>query len=157
MADDSYNEDFEPDWHAEAVKLTAQLAELQLKLEAAEAALRASRVAGRRQKASEADVDEAKRAEAADEAMAHSPLLETAFDSITLHDQVASGGFGAVHRASWHGATVAAKRLFDPVITDQLRAEFQTEVRILSRLRHPNIVQFLCVALTTLGFSDFRL
>ena len=32
------------------------------------------------------------------------------------------------------------------MITDQLRAEFTNEVQLLSRMRHPNVVQFLaCV------------
>jgi serine/threonine protein kinase len=60
-----------------------------------------------------------------------------------MGDHVASGGFGCVYRASWNGCLVAVKRLFDPLITDELRAEFANEVRVLSRLRHPNIVQFL--------------
>jgi hypothetical protein len=149
MADDYDNEAFEPDHAAENSVLRSQLQSLQAQLqtaqtaaESAEAALRAVRVAGRRQKTVE-DA-ESRRTDACDDDAASAALIETPFTSIELQgEQMANGGFGAVHKAQWHGATVAVKKLFDPLITDELRAEFRTEVKILSRLRHPNIVQFL--------------
>ena len=141
MADEYDNEAFEPDYAAENAVLKTQLAESRAQTAAAESALRATRVAGRRQQQQQQQPQPA--AEAADDALLLAQF-EIAFDTLELHaDQAASGGFGAVHRGTWHGAPVAVKRLFDANITDELRAEFHTEVRILSRLRHPNVVQFL--------------
>jgi serine/threonine protein kinase len=38
---------------------------------------------------------------------------------------------------------VAVKKIFDPVITDELLEEMRNEVIMLSFLRHPNIVQLM--------------
>lgn len=57
------------------------------------------------------------------------------------------GSFGQVHRGKWHGTPVAVKIL--KVDTSQSGreeeavAEFQREVAMLSRLRHPNICLFM--------------
>jgi serine/threonine protein kinase len=40
-------------------------------------------------------------------------------------------------KAKFRGTTVAIKKVFDPVITDDLLAEMQNEARMLSILRHP--------------------
>jgi len=41
---------------------------------------------------------------------------------------------------------VAIKIIFDPVITDDLLSEITNEVRMLSILRHPNIVMLMGVS-----------
>jgi len=58
-----------------------------------------------------------------------------------------SGGFAAVVRASWFGAELALKRIINPnVVDEENMREFENEVNVLARLRHPNIV--MLVALT---------
>lgn len=42
-------------------------------------------------------------------------------------------------QGQWRGTPVAIKKIFDPVITDELLEEIQNEIRMLSLLRHPNI------------------
>jgi sterile alpha motif and leucine zipper-containing kinase AZK len=37
------------------------------------------------------------------------------------------------------------KKIFDPVITEELRAEFENEVRMLRKLRHPHVVTLMAV------------
>eukprot|EP00884_Botryococcus_braunii_P007239 jgi/Botrbrau1/16516/Bobra.0275s0004.1 len=69
-----------------------------------------------------------------------------------------SGAFGQVYKASWHGTDVAVKVLKDEHSDLLLEGErdedikrhkaeqeqqFQNEARLLSNLRHPNIVNFL--------------
>merc|ERR1711879_271552 len=55
------------------------------------------------------------------------------------------GGFCSVHTATWRGTPCAVKKIFDPVITEELRAEFENEVRMLRRMRHPNVVTIMAV------------
>lgn len=66
-------------------------------------------------------------------------------DEVELGSQIAQGGFSSVHRAVWHGTPCAIKKIFDPVITEELRAEFENEVRMLRRLRHPHVVTLMAV------------
>jgi len=66
-------------------------------------------------------------------------------EDVAHGSQIAQGGFSCVHHGTWRCTPVAVKKIFDPVITEELRAEFETEVRMLSRLRHPNIVTLMAV------------
>eukprot|EP00811_Abedinium_folium_P033432 NODE_6396_length_1675_cov_15.799096.p1 GENE.NODE_6396_length_1675_cov_15.799096~~NODE_6396_length_1675_cov_15.799096.p1 ORF type:complete len:439 (+),score=89.36 NODE_6396_length_1675_cov_15.799096:135-1451(+) len=66
-------------------------------------------------------------------------------DEVELGDQIAQGGFAIVHRARWRCTPCAVKKIFDPVITAELREDFDNEVRMLSRLRHPNVVTMMAI------------
>jgi len=66
-------------------------------------------------------------------------------EDIELGYQIGQGGFSSVHHAVWHCTPVSVKKIFDPVITDELRGEFENEVRMLRRLRHPNIITLMAV------------
>jgi hypothetical protein len=46
-------------------------------------------------------------------------------------------------KARFRGTPVAVKKVFDPVITDELLGEMQNEARMLSLLRHPNFVTLM--------------
>eukprot|EP00747_Dinoflagellata_sp_TGD_P187229 gnl/TRDRNA2_/TRDRNA2_44770_c0_seq1.p1 gnl/TRDRNA2_/TRDRNA2_44770_c0~~gnl/TRDRNA2_/TRDRNA2_44770_c0_seq1.p1 ORF type:complete len:570 (+),score=140.15 gnl/TRDRNA2_/TRDRNA2_44770_c0_seq1:99-1808(+) len=66
-------------------------------------------------------------------------------DEVELGREIGLGGFSSVHHATWHCTPCAIKKIFDPVITDELRADFENEVRMLRRLRHPHIVTIMAV------------
>jgi len=66
-------------------------------------------------------------------------------DEVEFGYQIAQGGFSSVYSATWHGTPCAVKKIFDPVLTEELRAEFENEVRMLRRLRHPNVVTLMAV------------
>lgn len=51
-----------------------------------------------------------------------------------------------IKKGSWRGTEVAVKIIFDPVMTDELLSEVTNEVRMLSILRHPNIVLLMGIA-----------
>ncbi len=70
-------------------------------------------------------------------------LREIPFKDLSMGDQIAGGGFCTLHKSSWMTVTVAVKKIFDPIITAELKAEFHNECAMLSNLRHPNIVQIL--------------
>lgn len=74
-----------------------------------------------------------------------SSTLCVEYKDLDLEEQVSGGGFCLLYRAAWMGIRVAVKRIFDPNITSELLAEFNNEVSMLSRLRHPHIVQVLAV------------
>ncbi|KAK3239669.1 hypothetical protein CYMTET_50415 [Cymbomonas tetramitiformis] len=60
---------------------------------------------------------------------------------LTYGERLAVGGFAEVFRGTWQGTTVAIKRLME---TDSRVIErLKTEVRVLARLRHPNLLLFM--------------
>lgn len=66
-------------------------------------------------------------------------------DEVEVGCQIAQGGFSSVHHATWRSTPCAIKKIFDPVITDELRSEFENEVKMLRRLRHPNVITIMAV------------
>jgi len=65
------------------------------------------------------------------------------YSEITWDKKIAQGAFGEVWRATWAGTVVAAKKILKTEIGDSDLAEFSQEILLMSKLRHPNIVQFL--------------
>ncbi|KAF7805176.1 serine/threonine-protein kinase EDR1 [Senna tora] len=53
------------------------------------------------------------------------------------------GSYGEVFHADWNGTEVAVKKFLDQDFSGAALAEFKREVRIMRRLRHPNIVLFM--------------
>lgn len=75
-------------------------------------------------------------------------IREVTFSDISLGSVISQGGFSVVHRATWKGAMVAVKVIVDPVITPDLRNEFDNEVAMLNYLRHPSTVLLMGVCST---------
>ena len=55
------------------------------------------------------------------------------------------GGFSIVHKGFYKGTSVAVKKIFNPNITSEMMDEFNNEIDMLNRLRHPNIVLLMGV------------
>ena len=53
------------------------------------------------------------------------------------------GGWGEVRVAHFHGLDVAAKVLHDTIISDYNVSLFAREMNIASKIRHPNLLQFI--------------
>ncbi|XP_042501465.1 probable serine/threonine-protein kinase SIS8 [Macadamia integrifolia] len=66
--------------------------------------------------------------------------LEIPWEEITLGERIGLGSYGEVYRGEWHGTEVAVKKFLDQDISGDALQEFRTEVRIMKRLRHPNVV-----------------
>ncbi|KAK7245465.1 hypothetical protein RIF29_40311 [Crotalaria pallida] len=67
--------------------------------------------------------------------------------SMTEHNIIGSGGYGAVYRVAVDGlgGYVAVKKIFSSKMLDhKLEDSFLAEVEILSNIRHNNIVKLLC-------------
>lgn len=67
------------------------------------------------------------------------------FDEVIIGEQISQGGFAVVARARWQHLDCAVKRIVDPVITDELKEDFDTEVQMLTMIRHPRILLLLAV------------
>ncbi|KAF9622615.1 hypothetical protein IFM89_032514 [Coptis chinensis] len=68
------------------------------------------------------------------------------FNIIVLDYSSAFGGigsYGEVYRADWNGMEVAVKKFLDQDFYGDALDEFKSEVRIMRRLRHPNVVLFV--------------
>lgn len=68
---------------------------------------------------------------------------EIAWEEITLGERIGLGSYGEVYHGDWHGTEVAVKKFLDQEITNESLEEFRSEVRIMKKLRHPNIVLFM--------------
>ncbi|KAL2321336.1 hypothetical protein Fmac_030305 [Flemingia macrophylla] len=66
--------------------------------------------------------------------------------SLTEHNIIGSGGYGAVYRVAIDGlGYVAVKKIWENKKMDKnLESSFHTEVKILSNIRHRNIVKLMC-------------
>nr|KYP67463.1 Serine/threonine-protein kinase CTR1 [Cajanus cajan] len=54
-----------------------------------------------------------------------------------------AGSYGEVYRGDWHGTEVAVKKFLYQDISGESLEEFKSEVQIMRRLRHPNVVLFM--------------
>ncbi|KAG4999341.1 hypothetical protein JHK87_020413 [Glycine soja] len=65
------------------------------------------------------------------------------WDEIAVGERIGLGSYGEVYRGEWHGTEVAVKKLLYQDISGELLEEFKSEVQIMKRLRHPNVVLFM--------------
>lgn len=65
---------------------------------------------------------------------------EISKSDITIHQKLGEGSFGTVMKGVWRGTTVALKIINGPSVN---LSEFTMEMEILSKIHHPNILQFL--------------
>jgi serine/threonine protein kinase len=71
--------------------------------------------------------------------------LEIDINEIELNKVISQGGFSLVYNGIFRGTYVAVKKIFDPNITQDLLDELNNELKMLARLRHPNIVLIMGV------------
>ena len=65
-------------------------------------------------------------------------------NDVIMSDKVLGrGGWGEVRVAHFHGLDVAAKVLHDTIISDYNVSLFAREMNIASKIRHPNLLQFI--------------
>ena len=82
------------------------------------------------------------------------PYAIPCLEGLELSEDVGRGSFGVVYEVTVNGLPCIAKRLHSVLVSkrrvspqerDAIAAKFRDECLLLSRLRHPNIVQFLGV------------
>jgi len=66
-----------------------------------------------------------------------------AYSEIKFTKKIGAGAFGEVWKGEWAGTDVAVKKILKNDIKESDLGEFASEILLMSKLRHPNIVQFL--------------
>jgi Protein tyrosine and serine/threonine kinase/TIR domain len=91
----------------------------------------------------EAAVDESVSAMFFDEAWRKQWQID--FASIVFGPRIGAGGFGEVYKCKWENSMVAVKTLqkIEDDDPQAVMAEFMVEMKLMSKLRHANIVAFL--------------
>ncbi|KOM54455.1 hypothetical protein LR48_Vigan10g034700 [Vigna angularis] len=69
--------------------------------------------------------------------------VDIPWEEISVGERIGLGSYGEVYRGEWRGTEVAVKRFLDQDISGESLEEFKTEVKIMKRLRHPNVVLFM--------------
>jgi len=67
-------------------------------------------------------------------------------DDLVLIEEIGQGTFGSVHKAYWNGDLVAVKILKAKLEDTNLIRAFQAETKILTKLRHPNIITLMAAS-----------
>ncbi|GAB4835963.1 Serine/threonine-protein kinase edr1 [Ancistrocladus abbreviatus] len=68
---------------------------------------------------------------------------EIPWEVLVIGERIGLGSYGEVYHADWNGTEVAVKKFLDQDFSGAALAEFRREVRIMRRLRHPNVVLFM--------------
>ncbi|KAK9160983.1 hypothetical protein Syun_007324 [Stephania yunnanensis] len=68
---------------------------------------------------------------------------EILWEDLVIGERIGLGSYGEVYHADWNGTEVAVKKFLDQDFYGDALDEFRREVRIMRRLRHPNVVLFL--------------
>ncbi|KAA8536949.1 hypothetical protein F0562_029427 [Nyssa sinensis] len=68
---------------------------------------------------------------------------EIPWEHLVIGERIGLGSYGEVYHADWNGTEVAVKKFLDQDFSGAALEEFKREVRIMRRLRHPNVVLFM--------------
>ncbi|CAK7340893.1 unnamed protein product [Dovyalis caffra] len=68
---------------------------------------------------------------------------EICWEELVIGERIGLGSYGEVYHADLNGTEVAVKKFLDQDFSGAALDEFKREVRIMRRLRHPNVVLFM--------------
>lgn len=66
--------------------------------------------------------------------------LKISHSQIKLGQQIGKGGFGTVYKGVWQNIEVAIKQLMSDHLSGEAVIEFQHEMQVTAKLRHPNVI-----------------
>ncbi|KAJ9549470.1 hypothetical protein OSB04_022013 [Centaurea solstitialis] len=68
---------------------------------------------------------------------------EIQWEKLQIGERIGIGSYGEVYRSEWNGTEVAVKKFMNQDISGDALSQFKSEVEIMLRLRHPNVVLFM--------------
>lgn len=68
---------------------------------------------------------------------------EIPWEELVIGERIGLGSYGEVYHGDWHGTEVAVKKFLEQDISGDALEEFRSEVRLMKRMRHPNVVLFM--------------
>eukprot|EP00268_Persea_americana_P004615 TRINITY_DN1148_c0_g2_i1.p1 TRINITY_DN1148_c0_g2~~TRINITY_DN1148_c0_g2_i1.p1 ORF type:complete len:954 (+),score=200.57 TRINITY_DN1148_c0_g2_i1:427-2862(+) len=68
---------------------------------------------------------------------------EIPWEDLQIGERIGLGSYGEVYHADWNGTEVAVKKFLDQDLSGDALEQFRCEIRIMRRLRHPNVVLFM--------------
>ncbi|TKY57968.1 Serine/threonine-protein kinase EDR1 [Spatholobus suberectus] len=68
---------------------------------------------------------------------------EIQWEDLCIGERIGIGSYGEVYHADCNGSEVAVKKFLDQDFSGDALAQFKSEVEIMLRLRHPNVVLFM--------------
>jgi serine/threonine protein kinase len=69
---------------------------------------------------------------------------------IVINDRIGGGAFSAVYKGTWRGAVVALKVLPSILAAAAGRSSFESELAVLTSLRHPRVLTLMAICLDPL-------
>nr|WIL04199.1 serine/threonine-protein kinase/receptor [Cedratvirus lena] len=70
-------------------------------------------------------------------------VWQISMDELELGEDLGRGGFGEVNKALWKGTEVAVKTILSSHVNKETEKAFQDEIKVMTTLRHPNVVLFM--------------
>ncbi|CAL5206185.1 unnamed protein product [Lathyrus oleraceus] len=68
---------------------------------------------------------------------------EIQWEDLRIGERIGIGSYGEVYRADCNGTEVAVKKFLDQDVSGDALDQFKSEIEIMLRLRHPNVVLFM--------------
>ncbi|KAJ6816620.1 serine/threonine-protein kinase EDR1-like [Iris pallida] len=68
---------------------------------------------------------------------------EIPWGDLHIGERIGLGSYGEVYHADWNGTEVAVKKFLEQGLSGDALEQFRCEVKIMLRLRHPNVVLFM--------------
>ncbi|KAL0709381.1 hypothetical protein Bca4012_016359 [Brassica carinata] len=78
---------------------------------------------------------------------------EILWEDLQIGERIGIGSYGEVYRAEWNGTEVAVKKFLDQDFSGDALTQFRSEIEIMLRLRHPNVVLFMGAVTRPPNFS----
>jgi len=70
-------------------------------------------------------------------------IVEIPYSEVETQEKIGAGGFGDVYRGAFRGTEVAIKKVLSDKLSPEAIEELKKEAKIMSGLRHPNVVLFM--------------
>ncbi|XP_030490801.2 probable serine/threonine-protein kinase SIS8 isoform X2 [Cannabis sativa] len=85
--------------------------------------------------------------------LGEAPEWEIQWEDLRIGERIGIGSYGEVYHGDWNGTEVAVKKFLNQDFSGEALLQFRSEVEIMLRLRHPNVVLFMGAVTRSPHFS----